>query len=139
MLMGSSRGVGALGLGDSQLTWDNSTQRFISSPNAIATGCWDASKSAFVAIPSGGCNSQLLYTNDGVLPGGSSVSVLPIASNASNTGSGKVVSGVLQPPVSGTFTPDIMLGSFDATVFVKDYWPWLLGGVGAIVLLTAVK
>src|SRR4051812_48565881 len=135
MLMGNRRGVGALGLGDapSQLVWDNNQQRFVTSPNAIPTGCWDASRSTFAPIPASGCNSQILYTNDGVLPG----SVSSTNTVAGTTG-GKVVSGVLTPPTGGAFTPDIMLGSFDATAFVKSYWPWLLGGVGAIVLLTTV-
>jgi hypothetical protein len=148
MLMGSKYGMGRVGVATaaSQLVWDSTQQKFVMAPSGIATGCWDQGSQSFLPYTAS-CNSQVLYTNNGVLPGAGvqpgaaanplTVPLTALAPTLNVTGGTPVSSGT--QTVMTTPSGDIVLGTFDATQFVSQYWPWLAGGVAAIAVLGTMK
>ncbi len=145
MLMGCGCAKALSGMG----AWNNQTQSF-DNTQGIATGCWDPNNQVFTAIPSGGCNSQILYTNDGVLPA-QTPRPINIAHPPPVLTSNPVVTPVVLPPnipsatpttsqTTGTTAAATTAASGDSvTAFLEQNWMWIAGGVGALLLLATIK
>lgn len=138
--------------GATQLTWDSAQQKFIMAPvtSSIATGCWDIPSASYKPWAAG-CNNQVLYTSDGVLPAvGVSVGPpqvnLQIPTNSGptyvtplTTTGGVPASSPVTQSIASTPSGDIMFGSFDATAFVTTNWMWLAGGAAVLAFLAMKK
>lgn len=125
------------------LIWDSTQGKFVTGGAGIATGCWDQASSSYLPMQPGGCNSQVLYTSNGVLPAGSGS--LPASVPVS-----------LPQPISLSYAPVVPVGttvyatapgsSAPASVGILDSamaWvsanPLIAAGAAAAVLFLVVK